>query len=352
MSTLITGAAGFFGSYLIPILLESSDAPLVCLDNFNDSYSPERKWANLAPFENSTRVHIFAGDIRDQPLLKHIFERHQVTRVVHLAAHAGVRRSVEEPLEYTDNNVNGTTSLLEQCRRQPLERVVIASSSTVYGKQASVPFIEDAPLGTPASPYGATKRATELLAQTYHELHGVPTVCVRPFSAIGPRLRPDLGMSIFARTMLAGESLPLFGDGSIRRDFTHVHDICSGIAAALTADNVVGECINLGHDQPWTIRDLINLLERELGCRAKIKQLPANAADLPATCADLTKARRLLGYEPRIDLAQAVREFAVWFRQEGVFTSSSGESSATAAPATIPFRFVPRSEQLRRRRAA
>jgi UDP-glucuronate 4-epimerase len=211
--------------------------------------------------------------------------------------------------------------LLEQCRKQHLERVVIASSSTVYGRQATVPFLEDAPLGTPASPYGATKRATELLAQTYLELHGVPVVCVRPFSAVGPRMRPDLGLSIFGRTMLAGQPLPLLGDGSIRRDFTHVYDICQGIAAALDARNVLGECINLGHDEPWTIRELIAILETELGCRAKIKELPSNPADLPATCADLTKARRLLGYQPRIDLKQAIREFAVWFRQEGVFTS-------------------------------
>jgi len=344
MSILITGAAGFFGSHLLPLLLETTDRQLVCLDNFNDSYAPERKWANLAPFENQARVHIFAGDIRDVQLLKHIFERHQVTQVVHLAAHAGVRRSVDEPLEYADNNVNGTITLLEQCRHQPLSRVVIVSSSTVYGKQARVPFSEDAPLGTPASPYGATKRATELLAQTYHELHGVPAVCVRPFSAIGPRLRPDLGMSIFAKTMLSGEQLPLFGDGSIRRDFTHVHDICQGIVAALTAENVLGECINLGHDQPWTIRELIALLEKELGCRAKINHLPGNPADLPATCADLTKARRLLKYEPRIDLAQAVREFAVWFRQEGAFTP--------AAPApTIPLRLHRGSEEVRRRAA-
>ncbi|WP_254512327.1 GDP-mannose 4,6-dehydratase [Anatilimnocola floriformis] len=349
MSILITGAAGFFGSHLIPLLLETSDDRLICLDNFNDSYSPERKWANLAPFSDQPRVKIVAGDIRDVQLLRNTFERNQVTQVIHLAAHAGVRRSVDEPMEYTDNNVNGTTAVLEQCRKQPLERVVIASSSTVYGKQATVPFVEDAPLGTPASPYGATKRATELLAQTYHELHGVPAVCIRPFSAIGPRLRPDLGMSIFARTMLAGEPLPLLGDGSVRRDFTHVHDICVGIASALTADNVVGECINLGHDQPWTIRELINLLERELGCQAKIKHLPPNAADLPATCADLTKARRLLNYEPRIDLAQAVREFAVWFRQEGVFAQRSSSSSAPAD--ILPFR-APRTDKTPRRRAA
>jgi UDP-glucuronate 4-epimerase len=317
MSILITGGAGFVGSHLIPLLLAQRDEPLVCLDNFNDSYAPERKWANLAPYEDHARVTVFEGDVRDMQLLRHLFEHHRVRYVIHLAAHAGVRRSAEVPLEYFDNNVNGTLTLLEQCRQQPLMRVVIASSSTVYGRQARVPFVEDQPLGTPASPYGASKRATELLAETYADLHRVPAVCVRPFSAIGPRLRPDLGMSVFAQEMLAGRPLPVFGDGSVRRDFTHVHDICQGIAAALDAPDVIGQCINLGHHEPLTIREVIGLLERELGCQAKIKHLPANPADLPATCADLTKARRLLGYEPRIDLQQAVREFAAWFRREG-----------------------------------
>lgn len=332
MSILVTGGAGFLGSHLIPLLLTSSDEPIVCLDNFNDSYSPERKWANLAPFEDHARVAIFRGDLRDAPLLKHIFERHQVQQVIHLAAHAGVRRSVLEPLEFADNNVNGTVCLLEQCRQQRLDRVVIASSSTVYGRQATVPFVEDALLGTPASPDGATKRAMELLAQTYHELHQVPTVCVRPFSAVGPRMRPDSSLSIFARAMLAGQPLPLLEDGATRRDFTHVYDICQGIVAALTRPHVVGESINLGHDEPRTIREIIGLLESELGCRARIKQLSANAADLPATCADLTKARRLLGYQPQIELAQAVREFAAWFRREGVFTAHPPAAQSLPLP--------------------
>jgi UDP-glucuronate 4-epimerase len=340
MSTLITGGAGFIGSHLIPLLLTTRDEPLVCLDNFNPSYSPERKWANLAPFEENPRVTIVSGDVRDTSLLKHIFTRHQVKRVIHLAAHAGVRRSLAEPLEYSENNVNGTLMLLEQCRQQPLDRVVIASSSTVYGRQATVPFREDAPLGTPASPYGVSKRATELLAQTYHELYGVPAVCVRPFSAVGSRMRPDLGLSIFARKILTGQPLPLLGDGSSRRDFTHVYDICQGIVASLDAPHVIGECINLGHDEPWTIRELISLLEKELGCPAKIKELPPNPADLPATCADLTKARRLLGYEPKIDLKQAIREFAVWFRLEGVFTTqvSATPAAEQTANAVAPLR--------------
>ncbi|WP_425618664.1 NAD-dependent epimerase/dehydratase family protein [Anatilimnocola sp. NA78] len=345
MTILVTGGAGFVGSHLLPLLLSTRGERIVCLDNFNDSYSVDRKWANLAPFDGHGRVTICEGDIRDAGLLARLFADEKIRYVVHLAAHAGVRRSVDEPHEYLDNNVNGTLTLLEQCRRQPLERVVIASSSTVYGKQAQVPFVEDAPLGTAASPYGATKKATEQLAQTYYELHGVPTVCVRPFSAVGARMRPDLGLSVFARTMLAGQPLPLFGDGSIRRDFTHVHDICKGIVAALDAPHILGECFNLGNDQPISIRDMIGLLERELGCRAQIKTLPANPADLPATCADLTKSRRLLGYEPQIAVSQAVREFCAWFRQEGVFTSHLPALSPVSlplpersAPPTLPFR--------------
>jgi UDP-glucuronate 4-epimerase len=327
MSILITGGAGFIGSHLIELLLATRDELIVCLDNFNADYSPASKWANVAPFEDDARVSVCEGDVRDTRLLAEVFERHDVRYVVHLAAHAGVRRSVSAPLEYADNNVTGTLTLLEQCRRQPLERVVIASSSTVYGCHAQVPFVEDAPLGTPASPYGATKRAAELLALSYVDLHQVPAVCVRPFSAVGARLRPDLGLSIFARKLLAGEPLPLFGDGSIRRDFTHVEDICRGMGAALDAPRVVGQCLNLGHDEPLSIREVISLLERELNCRARIQHLPENPADLPATCADLTKSRRLLGYEPRIDVEVAVREFAAWFRREGERRSSGSIAS-------------------------
>jgi UDP-glucuronate 4-epimerase len=237
-----------------------------------------------------------------------------VRHVVHLGGRAGVRASFSQPRQYQRDNVGGTLSLLEAVRGMPIERFVLVSSSTVYGAEAAVPFTEDAPLGRPLSPYGVTKRAAELLGEQYHIEHGVPVVRLRPFSVYGPRMRPDLAMRAFAERILAGEEITLFGDGTIRRDFTHVSDICRGIVAALTADHVVGEAINLGHQEPVAISTLIELLEGELGVAAKIDRRPAFAGDMPLTCADLGKARRLFGYEPRVSLADGVREFVAWLR--------------------------------------
>jgi len=202
-----------------------------------------------------------------------------------------VRPSVANPFIYQEANVRGTLVLLEMARQFPVERFVLASSSTVYGRGAAIPFQEDAPLGPPMSPYGATKRAAELLGLTYLDLHRVPVVCLRPFSVYGPRLRPDLAMTIFTRAIALGETMPLFGDGSIRRDFTHVSDICDGIMAAMTADRVVGECINLGHSEPIEIRQLISMLEAALGRKARIEYRPSAQGDLLITFADLGKAR-------------------------------------------------------------
>jgi UDP-glucuronate 4-epimerase len=235
--------------------------------------------------------------------------------IVHLGAYAGVRPSIASPWIYEENNVRGTLALLEAAREHPVDRFLLCSSSTVYGEGAPIPFREDAPLGTPMSPYGATKRAAELLGLTYHYLHKVPVVCLRPFSVYGPRLRPDLAMTIFAHAILSGRALPLFGDGSIRRDFTHVSDICAGLIAALRADGVVGQTINLGHSEPVAIRQLISMLEDAIGRKARIQFKPASAGDMPATMADLTKAEALLGFRPSVALTDGVNEFVRWYRQ-------------------------------------
>ncbi len=179
---------------------------------------------------------------------------------------------------------------------------------------SAVPFQEDAPLGIPLSPYGVTKRAAELLALHYHRVHGVPAVCLRPFSVYGPRIRPDLAMHVFATAITRGEPIPLFGDGTYQRDFTHVSDICAGLSSALAAEDAVGEAINLGHHQPVAVNELVTLLERELGRKAIVDRRPAFAGDMPLTCADLGKARRLLGYAPRVSLADGVHDFVAWFR--------------------------------------
>jgi UDP-glucuronate 4-epimerase len=225
-----------------------------------------------------------------------------------------VRQSVARALEFEEVNVRGTLVLLEAAKRWPVERFVVASSSTVYGVGKPAPFREDAPWGPPLSPYGATKQAAESLAFTYHALHGLPVVCVRPFSVYGSRIRPDLAVHVFADAIMTGRPLPLLGDGSALRDFTHVSDVCSGLLAALQAPGAVGQAINLGHEAPVAVRDLIAALEARLGRPANIDRRPANPSDLPLTCADLTRAGQLLGYRPQMSFEAGLDEFVAWYR--------------------------------------
>jgi UDP-glucuronate 4-epimerase len=316
MSVLVTGGAGFIGSHFIERLLaRDPEASIVCLDEFNAYYDPALKRANVTGFSANRRVTIEEGSFCDAAAMQRLFAERQVRQVVHLGAYAGVRASVGQPAMFATTNVDGTLSLLEASRACPVERFVFASSSTVYGDLARVPFQEDAPLGVPLSPYGVTKRAAELFCFSYWNMHGVPVVCLRPFSVYGPRIRPDLAMWIFADAILSGRPIPLLGDGSYRRDFTHVGDVCDGFLAALNAPGAVGEAINLGHDEPVPIRELVALLEDALARKATIEHRPASPADLPVTRADLTKAQRLLGYRPQVPLAEGVRGFAAWFRR-------------------------------------
>ena len=313
MSILVTGGAGFIGSHFIEYLIAHTDAPIVCLDSFNDYYDPAIKRRNIAEFAASPRVTVVEGDFCNNEAMRALFAQHHFEQVMHLGAYAGVRPSVERPLLYQKNNVEGSLVLLEAARAFPVQRFVFASSSTVYGGGATAPFREDAPLGVPLSPYGATKRAAELLGLTYHGLHGTPVVCIRPFSVYGPRLRPDLAMTIFAAAISTGRPLPLFGDGTIRRDFTHIRDICDGLFAAMTVDQAIGECINLGHSEPIAIRELIARLEQAIGRPAEIDFQPEKPGEMPVTHADLSKAERLLGYRPKVSFDEGVPEFVRWF---------------------------------------
>jgi UDP-glucuronate 4-epimerase len=316
MTVLVTGGAGFIGSHLIERLLAADPhASVVCLDNFNDDYNPALKRENAAGFAGDPRVTLVEKSLGDASAVEHVFERHGVRAVVHLGGFAGVRASIARPLDCEEANVRGTLVLLEAARRHPVERFVLVSSSTVYGAGAAVPFQEDAPLGVPLSPYGVTKRAAELCGLHYQQMHGVPVVSIRPFSVYGPRIRPDLAMHAFARAIAGGRPLVLFGDGTYQRDFTHVSDVCAGLMAALAAEGVVGQAINLGHHEPVAIGDLVGMLEAELQRKATIERRPACAGDMPVTCADLAKAERLLGYRPTVSLAEGVREFVSWFRE-------------------------------------
>jgi UDP-glucuronate 4-epimerase len=316
MSILITGGAGFIGSHLVQHLLTATSERLVVLDNLNDYYDPRLKRENAAELATNPRVMFVEGDFGDSYTAESILLSQEVHVICHLGASPGVPASLKYPREYFQNNVVGTVALLEAARRHKVERFLFASSSTVYGRGAAAPFVEDAPLGVPASPYGASKRAAEIAGFTYHQLFGVPFVSLRFFNVYGPRLRPELALAVFTRSMLEGRPLPLFGDGSVLRDFTHVSDVCKGVAAAMNAPNISGESINLGHDQPITIRRLIEFIEAAAGVKAVIEHHAPRTEDMPLTHADLTKARRLLGYEPKIEIEVGVREYVQWFQEQ------------------------------------
>jgi UDP-glucuronate 4-epimerase len=315
MSILVTGGAGFIGSHLVEALRHGSEEAIVALDNFNAYYDPALKRANAAAISRLPRVQVVEGDFRDQAFVPQLLASHQVRAICHLGGSPGVPYSLAHPGETVENNVQGTLALLEAVRKHPVERFLLASSSTVYGRGAAAPFVEDAPLGIPASPYGASKRAAELLGLTYRQLFGVPFVALRFFNVYGSRLRPELALAVFTRKILHGEKLPLYGDGSVLRDFTHVSDICRGVLAALTAPSAVGECINLGNDRPISIRRLIELIEQTSSRAAQIDYLPSRGEDLPFTHASLAKASRLLGYAPRVPIEQGVAEYVRWARE-------------------------------------
>ncbi len=316
MTVLVTGGAGFIGSHLVRQLLDQTEHAVVILDNFNDYYDPRMKRANAALFENEPRVSLVEDDFRDAHLCEALFARCRISHVIHLGAYPGVPYSLKEPQLYIDANISGTAVLLDTARRHEVERFLFASSSTVYGRGAQSPFVEDAALGIPASPYGATKRAAELFGFTWAQLYGLAFTSLRFFNVYGPRLRPELALAVFTRKILAGEPLPLYGDGSVLRDLTHVSDICTGLVSAMTAPGIAGQSINLGHNEPVQMLRLISLIEAAAGKKAVIEYHPPRVEDMPLTCADLTKARRLLGYEPRVPIEEGVREYVEWCKGE------------------------------------
>lgn len=310
---LITGGAGFIGSHLVDRLLSEGEWRVFVVDDLNDFYDPAIKRANLGPHEQNPNYRLFEVDIRDKPALKRIFDVNAFDSIVHLAARAGVRPSLEQPLLYAETNINGTLNLLELAREQGIKQFVFGSSSSVYGINAKVPFSENDPIRQPISPYAATKAAGELLCHTYTHLYGIRCVCLRFFTVYGPRQRPDLAIHKFARLMSEGKPIPVFGDGTTRRDYTYIVDIIAGVRAAIDYAESDYEVINLGESRTVELRELISLLEKELGATAKIDRQPLQLGDVPQTFADVTKARQLLSYNPQTQIEEGIHRFVEWF---------------------------------------
>lgn len=315
-SILITGGAGFIGSHLVDRLLSEGGWQVSVIDDFNDFYDPAIKRENVNRHKMSSNYQLFEADIRGKAKLEKIFDENKFDCIVHLAARAGVRPSLEQPLLYAETNINGTMNLLELARERGIRQFIFGSSSSVYGINAKVPFSEDDPIRQPISPYAATKAAGELLCHTYTHLYGIRSVCLRFFTVYGPRQRPDLAIHKFARLMRLGKPIPVFGDGSTKRDYTYIDDVIAGVRSAIDYDKTDHEVINLGESRTVELRELISLLEKELGTTAKVDRQPLQPGDVPQTYADITKARQLLGYNPQTQIEAGIQRFVEWFRRD------------------------------------
>jgi len=312
---LITGGAGFIGSHLVDHLLAEGGWRITVVDDFNDFYNPAIKRENLSARLANTNFKVVEADIRNQETLSHVFSDANFDCLVHLAARAGVRPSLKEPRLYVETNVNGTLNLLELARAHGVKQFVFGSSSSVYGSNAKVPFSENDPIFNPISPYAATKAAGELLCHSYAHLYDMRIVCLRFFTVYGARQRPDLAIHKFAKLISAGWPIPVFGDGTTRRDYTYIDDIIAGVRAAMDYDQSKYEVINLGESRTVELRELIGLLEQALGRQAEIDRQPLQPGDVPQTFADIGKARRLLGYDPQTQIEKGIEKFVEWFKE-------------------------------------
>lgn len=315
---LLTGGAGFIGSHLAEALLLRG-VQLTVVDNFDNFYSEARKRSNLSEVRKSGAFDLAEADICDVAALEAAVRRAQPQCIIHLAARAGVRPSIEQPALYERVNVGGTVNLLEAARKFRVEKFVFGSSSSVYGETGNVPFCESEAQMHPISPYAATKLAGELMCYTYAHLFGLSSVCLRFFTVFGPRQRPDLAIHKFTELMEAGKPIPVFGDGSTGRDYTFVGDIAAGVLAAMDhrpSEKTPFEIFNLGNSSPVKLSELIEALERATGKRAIRNQQPMQPGDVPITWADIGKAKRILGYEPRTTVAQGLEQFVAWYRAQ------------------------------------
>lgn len=312
MKVLVTGGAGFIGSHLCEKMLDRG-YQVICLDNFNDFYSPKIKEENIAKALCYPNFTLISGDILDDSRLSEIFSKHKVQKIVHLAAMAGVRPSLLSPAQYIDVDIKGTVNLLEKAKIFKIKQFVFASSSSVYGINEKLPFSEEDDTNLQISPYATAKKAAELYCQTYHLLYKTPVTILRIFTVYGPRQRPDMAIYKFTQLISKGEPIQMFGDGSSKRDYTYIDDAIQGILNAL--ENVYRfEILNLGSSTTISLKDLIELIGKALGKIPKIEKLPDQPGDVPTTYSDISKARNLLKYQPQTSIEEGIKKFVEWFK--------------------------------------
>lgn len=310
-SILITGGAGFIGSSLADRLL-SKGCKVIVVDNFSDYYDPQIKERNVALHLHDENYKLYRVDIKDNKALDYVFAGNKIDCVVHLAASAGVRPSLEDPLFYVQQNMVGTVNVLEAMRQHNVKKLVYASSSSVYGNCKAELFSEDLKVTEPISPYAATKSAGEQLIYTYMHLFGIQSVCLRFFTVYGPRQRPDLAINKFARLIEAGKPIDMYGDGTTVRDYTFIDDIVCGILGAIAYDKTPYEIVNLGGGEPVSLKRMIETIEETLGKKAIINQMPMQPGDVVKTAADIRKAQKLFGYQPQTSFKEGIRKFIEW----------------------------------------
>lgn len=310
---LVTGGAGFIGSHLVDCLLNEGGWRVTVVDNFNNFYNPALKRSNIQEHLQNPSYQLCEADICDLDALRKIFSIVKFDCIVHLAARAGVRPSIEEPLLYSEVNVRGTLNLLELAREFDVRQFVFASSSSVYGINTKVPFSEEEAVARPISPYASTKAAGELHCHTYSHIYNIRCICLRFFTVYGARQRPDLAIHKFTRLISENKPITVFGDGTTRRDYTYIDDIIAGVRAAIDYDKSAYEIVNLGESRTVELSELISLLEKTLNKKSIIERLPDQMGDVPQTFADVTKARQLLGYNPQTSIETGIIRFVEWF---------------------------------------
>lgn len=313
MNILITGGAGFIGSTLTEKLL-SQNYKVFAIDNFNDFYNPQIKENNVKNFLQNNNYKLFRGDICDTDLINKIFSENHIDCVIHIAANAGVRPSLENPIRYVRTNIEGTVNILEQMRLHNIKKIIFASSSSVYGNCTAEKFSEDLKVTEPISPYAATKSACEQFLYTYSKIYGINTICLRFFTVFGPKQRPDLAIRKFIELIEQNKPIPVFGDGTTIRDYTYIDDIIDGILKAIDYNKTPYEIINLGGGSPVTLNQMIETIEKVLGKKAEINRLPMQPGDVNKTISDITKAKQLLGYNPKTTFEDGIRKFVQWKR--------------------------------------